>query len=550
MTVTVTPVADAPSAQANGYTTDQGVTLIVAAPGVLANDTDLDGDALTAAVVTGPANGLLTLNADGSFRYDPDPAFYGTDSFTYQADDGTGRTAVATVTLTVLRTNNPPVAGDDAATTNEDTLVGIAVVANDADPDGDPVQAVVYTQPAHGTAAYSPNDGKLYYTPTANWSGTDTFTYRAYDGRAYSAPATVTVTVLPVNDAPVGRADSFSVFEDNVLVVGQVEANLPPGVLWNDTDAENDPLTALLVAGPANGTLTFNADGSFVYTPNPNFNGTDTFTYKASDGQLPSAVTTVTLTVLPVNDLPVGTPDTLSATEDTVLTILTTVLTGNDTDIDGDTLSIGTFTQPAHGTLTRAQTVSGLIYTPAANYYGPDSFTYQPLDRAQAQGNVVTVTINVAAVNDEPVALANSYTLTEDTPLTVAAPGVLANDNDVEGNPLTAVLVTGPVNGSVTLNADGSFTYTLAAELLRHRLVHLSGVRRPAPGCEPGDRGPDRHPGQRRSDRRSGFLRRHRGRHPERGRRRTGRSISKAWGSARADRSSTPGPAAPTGSRA
>src|SRR5205814_596439 len=135
--------------------------------------------------------------------------FYGTDSFTYAADDGTGRSATATVTLTVLRTNDPPVAADDSATTNEDTQVGIAVITNDSDPNGDAIQAVVYTQPANGTATYSPNDGRIYYLPKANWSGTDTFTYRAYDGRAYSAPATVTVTVRAVNDAPVARNDAF-----------------------------------------------------------------------------------------------------------------------------------------------------------------------------------------------------------------------------------------------------------------------------------------------------------------------------------------------------
>ncbi len=188
VTVTVTPVADAPVAGNNAYTPDQGVTLTIAAPGVLANDADADGDPLTAAVVSGPANGALTLNADGSFTYAPDPAFFGTDSFTYAAADGTGRSATATVILTVLRTNDPPVAADDSATTNEDTQVGIGVIGNDSDPNGDPIQAVVFGQAANGTAQYSPNDGRIYYTPRPNFFGTDTFTYRAYDGRAYSAP--------------------------------------------------------------------------------------------------------------------------------------------------------------------------------------------------------------------------------------------------------------------------------------------------------------------------------------------------------------------------
>ncbi|HVK07200.1 MAG TPA: Ig-like domain-containing protein, partial [Gemmataceae bacterium] len=461
VTVTVDPVPDAPVAQPDSYSTDQDVTLSVNLyNGVLANDTDADSDALTAAVVTAPEHGTLTLNADGSFTFAPDEGYFGTDWFTYTASDGGLTSAAATVTLTVVRTNNPPVAWDDSATTDEDKQVGIAVITNDSDQDGDAIRAVVFTQPANGTAAYSANDGKIYYMPKKDWFGTDTFTYRAYDGRAYSTPATVTVTVTSVPDAPVPGNDTFFATEDTPLTVTLVEPNRPLGVLWNDTDAENDPLTATEVIYVSSGaTVALNPDGSFTYTPKPNFSGSDYFYYRVSDGTL-SSVGQATINVRPVNDPPVGNPDSLNATEDTTLSILVTALTGNDTDADGDTLSIGNFTQPAHGTLTRAVTFNGLIYVPHANYNGPDSFTYQPLDRAQVQGNVTTVTINVAAVNDPPVAQSNSYTLTEDTPLTVAAPGVLVNDTDTENDPLGAVLVTGPANGTLTLNADGSFTYT------------------------------------------------------------------------------------------
>ncbi|QDU18781.1 tandem-95 repeat protein [Urbifossiella limnaea] len=466
VTVTVTPAPDAPVAGANSYTTDQGVTLSVSAPGVLGNDADADGDALAAAVVTGPANGVLTLNADGSFTYAPDPAFYGTDSFTYAAADGTGLSATATVTLTVLRTNDPPVAQDDGATTTEDVQVGIAVIANDSDPNGDAIVAVMYTQPANGTAAYSPNDGRIYYLPRANWSGTDTFTYRAYDGRAYSDPATVTVTVLPVNDAPVAFNDFFQVTEDTPRTVTLVEPNRPLGVLWNDTDVEGTALTATVVAGPTSGTLTLNADGSFTYTPAPNFSGTDQFYYRASDGQAQGNVALVTLSVTPVNDVPVGNPDFLTTTEDTPLAIpygaAAGAVTANDTDADdaSSLLTIGAYTQPANGTLEPGVTFGGLIYRPRANWSGTDTFQYRPMDRGQLLGNWTTVTITVNPVNDAPTGRPDSYTVAEDGVLSVPAAGVLANDTDVEGSPFTAQLVTGPANGSLSLAADGSFTYT------------------------------------------------------------------------------------------
>jgi uncharacterized delta-60 repeat protein len=457
VTVTVTPVQDPPVARPDSYTTDQGVTLTVGAPGVLYNDSDPDGDPLTAALVSAPANGALTFNPDGSFTYAPDPAFFGTDTFVYAANDGQGNSAQATVTLTVLRTNDPPVAADDSATTNEDTIVGINVLANDSDPNGDPLTPVVYTQPAHGTAAYSANDGRIYYTPAANFNGTDSFTYRAYDGRAYSAPATVTVTVNPVNDPPVARNDAYDTSEDAILTIG------PPGVLSNDTDVEGDPITAVFGSGPAHGTLTFNPDGSFTYVPNPNFNGVDSFTYRASDGQALSTPATVSITVVAVNDPPVGNPDFLSTNEDTPLAILRSTLLANDTDPDGNTLSITALTQPLHGTLSEAQTFNGYVYRPALNFNGTDTFTYRPFD-GLVPGNVTTVTITVAAVNDAPVGTPDSYTTAEDTTLTVPAAGVLANDTDAEGDPITAVLATGPANGTLALNPNGSFTYTPRAD--------------------------------------------------------------------------------------
>ena len=466
VTVTVTPTPDAPVAGANNYTTDQGVTLTVTAPGVLGNDTDPDGDALTASVVSGPANGVLTLNADGSFSYAPDPAFFGTDSFTYAANDGTGLSGTATVTLTVLRTNDPPVAQDDTATTNEDTQVGIAVITNDSDPNGDPIMAVVLTQPANGSAQYSANDGRIYYMPRANWSGTDTFTYRAWDGRAYSAPATVTVTVLPVNDAPLARNDFFQTNEDTPRTVTVVEPNNPLGVLWNDTDAEGTALTAVLVAGPANGTLALNADGSFTYTPNLNWFGTDTFTYRASDGQALGNVATVTLSVTSVNDAPVGTPDAATINEDTSFLVMygssSGAVTANDTDVEdaSNRLAIGAVSQPQFGTLEPAATFAGYIYRPPLNWSGTDTFQYRPRDLNQALGNWTTVTITVTPVNDAPVGQPDVYYVDEDGVLTVPAAGVLANDTDPEGAAFTAVLLTPPQHGTVSLNPDGSFTYT------------------------------------------------------------------------------------------
>ena len=148
-----------------------------------------------------------------------------------------------------------------------------------------------------------PNGG-FAYTPRANFIGTDSFTYRATNGKLNSTPATVSIKVGNPNTAPVANPDSYAASQDTTFnVVGNA---MLPSVLANDTDAQNQALTAAVVAGPANGTLALNPNGTFSYTPNLNFNGPDSFTYRAFDGVAQSAATTVTINVAAVNDAPVG----------------------------------------------------------------------------------------------------------------------------------------------------------------------------------------------------------------------------------------------------
>ncbi len=295
---------DPPVAVDDSYTTDEDVTLSVAAPGVLTNDSDPESDPITAVLGTGPANGTLTLNADGSFSYTPNANFNGSDSFTYFANDGTQNSlTAATVTITVNAVNDAPVAVNDSYATDEDVALTVAapgVLGNDTDADGDTLTAVLVpaSGPNNGTLTLNAN-GSFTYTPTADFNGSDGFSYAASDGTATSN-ATVTITVNAVNDAPVAVNDSFVTEEDTPLSVAA------PGVLGNDTDVEGSPLTAALVTGPANGALTLNATGAFTYTPNADFNGSDSFTYTASDGALSSNTATVTITVDPVNDAPVA----------------------------------------------------------------------------------------------------------------------------------------------------------------------------------------------------------------------------------------------------
>ena len=310
-------------------------------------------------------------------------------------------------------------------------------------------------------------NGSFSYTPAADYAGPDSFTYRASDGTLTSNVATVTLTVTAVNDAPVAAGDAFSTAEDTVATVPA------PGVLGNDSDPDGDPLTAVLVTGPSHGSLTLNANGSFSYTPAANYAGADSFSYRASDGTLTSNVATVTLTVTAVNDAPVAAGDAFSTAEDTVLTVPAPGVLGNDSDPDGDPLTAVLVTGPSHGSLTLNANGS-FTYTPAADYAGADSFSYRASD-GTLTSNVATVTLTVTAVNDAPVAAGDAFSTAEDTVLTVPAPGVLGNDSDPDGDPLTAVLVTGPSHGSLTLNATGSFSYTPAANFAGRRPFSVIG---------------------------------------------------------------------------
>jgi VCBS repeat-containing protein len=218
------------------------------------------------------------------------------------------------------------------------------------------------------------------YSGLAN--GSYTFTANLTDGGTASATRHFTVAA---NHAPVARNDAYATNEDTPLTI-------TPGVLANDSDADGNPLTALLLTAPSHGTLGFSSDGSFVYTPNANYNGSDSFTYKASDGSANSNVATVSITVNPVDDAPMALNDSVSTGENAP-PVHVDVL-ANDTDSDGGPKTIASASDPAHGTvvLTGGSTgaSTGLTYQPVADYCGPDTFTY-----TLNGGSTATVSISV-----------------------------------------------------------------------------------------------------------------------------------------------------------
>ncbi|MEQ8320498.1 MAG: tandem-95 repeat protein, partial [Rhodospirillales bacterium] len=249
---------------------------------------DPNGDALTFQAEGAPANGNVVINADGTYTYTPDADFNGTDSFTYTVSDPDGNTGTATVTVDVVAVNDAPVAAGTAFSVQEDS--SIAGTLSAVDVDGDNLNFSLTTQPSNGTVTLNA-DGSYVYVPDADFHGDDSFSYTVSDGNGGTDAETVSITVTPVNDAPVVADRSITTDED-VAVSGQLTA----------TDVDGDTVTFALDSGPANGSVTVNPDGSYTYTPDDNYAGNDSFTVTADDGNGGTETVTVSVSIGAVAD--------------------------------------------------------------------------------------------------------------------------------------------------------------------------------------------------------------------------------------------------------
>ncbi len=300
------------------------------------------------------------------------------------------------------------------------------MLANDSiAPDaGETLSISAVTQGANGTVAITGGGTGLTYTPNANFFGADSFTYTIADGNGGSATATVTVTVNNVNDPPVANNDAATVNEDS-------GANAI-AVLANDSIAPDagETLSISAVTQGANGTVAITGGGTgLTYTPNANFFGADSFTYTIADGNGGSATATVTVTVNNVNDPPVANNDAATVNEDSGANAIAVLANDSIAPDAGETLSISAVTQGANGTVAITGGGTGLTYTPNANFFGADSFTYTIAD-GNGGSATATVTVTVNNVNDPPVANNNAFTINDGATLAIAAANLSATDID------------------------------------------------------------------------------------------------------------------------
>ncbi len=382
--------------------------------------------------------------AKGTFKYTPVANFNGSDSFTYKVNDGTVDSNIATFTLTITPVNDAPTLANAnaSATLAEDNVLTLNPLATAADVDGDVLHAAIVTGPTHGTLTVNA-DGTFKYTPTANFNGTDSFTYKVNDGKLDSNIATFTLTVTPVNDAPVLANASATLAEDNTLTINP---------LATASDVDGDALHAAIVTGPTHGTLTVNADGTFKYTPVANFNGSDSFTYKVNDGKLDSNVAAFTLTVIPVNDAPVVGDQSVTLAEDNTL-VFNPLATASD--VDGDTLNASVVTGPAHGAIV-VNANGTFSYKPSADYNGSDTFTWRVSDGTTS--TVATAHVTITAVNDAPTAVDSKVSGTEDTALMLQWSHFGVADVDSPVSSLTLTITALPADGTLQRLVSGTWT--------------------------------------------------------------------------------------------
>ncbi|HIF9511532.1 TPA: tandem-95 repeat protein, partial [Photobacterium damselae] len=392
VTVNVTPVNDAPVGEDVSAETQEET----AVTGQL-TATDVDGDNLTFKPGTNPENGSVTINADGSWEYVPNPDFNGEDSFTVVVDDGNGGTDTITVTVNVTPVNDAPVGEDVSAETQEETAVTGQLTATDVD--GDNLSFKPGSNPENGSVTVNP-DGSWEYVPNPDFNGEDSFTVVVDDGNGGSDTITVTVNVTPVNDAPVGE-DVSAETQEETAVIGQLTA----------TDVDGDNLTFKPGTNPENGQVTVNADGSWEYVPNTDFNGEDSFTVVVDDGNGGTDTITVTVNVTPVNDAPVGEDVSAETQEETAVTGQLTA-----TDADGDNLTFKPGTNPENGSVT-INSDGSWEYVPNPDFNGEDSFTVV-VDDGNGGIDTITVTVNVTPVNDAPVGEDVSAETQEETAVT------------------------------------------------------------------------------------------------------------------------------------
>jgi large repetitive protein len=410
--------------------------------------TDEDGDKLTFDTTSHPENGFISFKDFDTLIYTPKQDYVGDDFFTFIAIDGKAHSNVAKVTITVTKSDQPrnhaPIAKDQSVKVEMGKSLTLKLEAEDVD--GDKLTFSISSNPSYGEIKL--NDGPyITYTPDPKYTGEDSFTFVANDGKAISNVAKVSLTIINSNHAPVAKDLSVSMIANKTL-----------NITLSATDKDGDKLTFDTTSSPQHGTISFldpnKYPATIVYTPIHEYVGSDSFNYIASDGKAISNEAKVSITIRRDNHAPIAQNVIATTTANHLIEISLKA-----TDPDNDHLTYSTSTSPLHGRLAPKDLVESpeiFIYTPNAGYVGNDYFTFKATD-GELTSNVATVSIQVFRENRPPVAEGQSATTTVNTGITLTL-----NATDPDEDPLQFVIKDGtPGHGSLSDVFDtNKVTYT------------------------------------------------------------------------------------------
>ncbi|MCR9999074.1 tandem-95 repeat protein [Vibrio alginolyticus] len=457
ITVDVLPINDAPVSGNLAYSVDEDNSITLSQEQLLAQATDVEGDALTASNLVVDGDATVTANDDGSFTITPDANFNGEIDITFDINDGSD-TIVATADLTVNPVNDLPQPEDQAFAIGEDGVLtftdqDLLDGATDIDGDDLSVEGVTYTG-ADGVLTDN-GDGTYSFAPNENFNGEVNFTFDVSDGTD-TVTANIDVSVTPENDPPVAGSTSYTVHEDNSITISNEQ------LLANSSDVEGEVAIDSVSYSGADGVFQDNGDGTYTFSPNENFNGEVSLDVVVVDEDGATDSTTAGITVLEVNDPPIAGATSYSVNEDEVITISSEQLLANASDVEGEVAidsvsysgSDGIFTDNGDGTFS---------FAPNENFNGDVSLDVVVTDEDGA--TVATnANIDVLPVNDAPVSGDLAYSVDEDGSITLSQEQLLAQAGDVDGDDLTASNLTVDGNATVVANDDGSFTITPDAD--------------------------------------------------------------------------------------
>ncbi|EPG0328003.1 tandem-95 repeat protein [Vibrio alginolyticus] len=453
ITVDVLPINDAPVSGNLAYSVDEDNSITLSQEQLLAQASDVEGDALTASNLVVDGDATVTANDDGSFTITPDANFNGDIDITFDINDGSD-TIVATADLTVNPVNDLPQPEDQAFTIGEDGVLtftdqDLLDGATDIDGDDLSVEGVTYTG-ADGVLTDN-GDGTYSFAPNENFNGDVNFTFDVSDGTD-TVTANIDVSVTPENDPPIAGSTSYTVHEDNSITISNEQ------LLANSSDVEGEVAIDSVSYSGADGVFQDNGDGTYTFSPNENFNGEVSLDVVVVDEDGATDSTTAGITVLEVNDPPIAGATSYSVNEDEVITISSEQLLANASDVEGEVAidsvsysgSDGIFTDNGDGTFS---------FAPNANFDGDVSLDVVVVDEDGATAST-NANIDVLPINDAPVSGNLAYSVDEDNSITLSQEQLLAQASDVEGDALTATNLVVDGDATVTANDDGSFTIT------------------------------------------------------------------------------------------